>query len=49
MWLMDLIQCLLDSAEEIVCKEENGSKKIKGDMTCAELEEAEVKNEDDYK
>ncbi|MCR5319094.1 MAG: hypothetical protein K6E22_12780 [Treponema sp.] len=46
---IEYVKSLLDSAEEIICKEEKGSKKIKGDMTCAELEEAEVKNEDDYK
>jgi hypothetical protein len=33
---IEYVKALLDSAEEIICKE---TKKIKGDMTCAELAE----------
>jgi len=34
---IEYVKALLDSAEEIICKEEKKTKKIKGDMTCAEL------------
>ena len=34
---IEYVKALLDSAEEIICKEEKETKKIKGDMTCAEL------------
>ena len=35
---IEYVKALLDSAEEIICKEEKETK-IKGDMTCAEFAE----------